>query len=224
MTGSDAFRSMADDSRTDAAMSTRRRFIQTASMAGLGLTLPTFPTSAAAPPKPDAFDGPVGVHHAFGPVPSTDLNVGFSGGAAAVARVEYSPDESLTQTATAEPLPLPGEELVTYRAALRELTPGETYHVQAFLDGERSPIFEVSTAPADATSFTVTAWGDHGVEDPRNDYKRGSERRRPTANSPPRSIPTSISVSATSPTPTATPTPGTATSTPTSRSSGTPSR
>lgn len=148
-------------------------------MAGLGLTLPTFPTSAAAPPKPDTFDGPVGVHHAFGPVPSTDLNVGFSGGAAAVARVEYSPDESLTQTATAEPLPLPGEELVAYRAALRELTPGETYHVQAFLDGERSPIFEVSTAPADATSFTVTAWGDHGVEDPRNDYKRSSEQAAP---------------------------------------------
>ena len=117
---------------------------------------------------------PVGVHVAYGDDPTTSLNVGWTGGTADTARVEYG-TSGLDETAMASTRTLPTDDEsqpVAYTASLTGLEPGTTYRYRAVMDGEASKTFAVETAPEAGGSFRVTAVGDHGIADPDNPGQR----------------------------------------------------
>jgi hypothetical protein len=132
------------------------------------------PAAAQEPPEPpaEAPTGPRGVHIAYGADPSTAMTVAWTGPPADDAQVHYGP-ATLSERAAGTPEPLPGTARVAYHVTLDGLEPDTTYKYAVETNGNMSPRFTFSTAPdpdpgAGHRPFTFAAWGDHGVQDPRN--------------------------------------------------------
>jgi hypothetical protein len=141
----------------------------TALLAGLPLQLSAV---GGARVVDEAGDRPRGVHVAYGSDPATALTVAFSGPPAASAVVQYGPAGEPRTTRSATGAVVPGQDLVAYRATLRNLAPDTEYEYVVSIDGtERGP-FAVSTAPTDPDSFRVSVASDHGIADPSNPFQR----------------------------------------------------
>lgn len=148
----------------------RRRLLRgagTVAAGSLGLTFPPSSGTAAA-----SGGGPAGVHLSYGVQPQGSVRIGWTGGAATEARVEYG-RERLEHSVAASSTVVPGEGLVAYTTEITGLQPGTTYQYRAVLDGRTSETLTFTTAPtADTTSFRVTAVGDNGIADERNPAQR----------------------------------------------------
>lgn len=129
---------------------------------------PVLPSVARGRPSVRA---PTGVHVAYGRDATSTVRVGWSGPPAREAYVEYSADGPPTRV-EARPTVLPGEDSVAYAAAITGLDAGKTYEYRVGLDDATSDTHAVATAPATPEEFTVTAVGDHGVDDPQNPFQR----------------------------------------------------
>ncbi len=157
-----------------------------------GGTLSAVPVFTLSSGRTIAAEGPVGVHVGVGNDPSTSLRVGWTGPKADEAYVEYqkSPNDpseeetadgarsqpnnpldiagfavrdvmSVVAGATAENIP--GENQMAYVAELTDLEPDTEYAYRVVLDCHESEEYTAQTAPDGRDGFTVTAWGDHGI-------------------------------------------------------------
>lgn len=154
-----------------------------------GGTLGSVPVFTLASGRSQTSGGPTGVHVGAGRDAATQLSVGWTGSQADDAYVEYGeretnetaegsesePDEphdqigytafqALSGVVSADQQNLPGHDLVAYRAELDGLEPGTEYVYRAVLDDRASDGHAVRTAPTTGGGFSVTAWGDHGIE------------------------------------------------------------
>ncbi len=119
-----------------------------------------------------SLSGPTGIHIAYGPSPTSSMTVGWTGPVATDAYVRYGRSGGLDTTVRATTDVVPGADRAAYRAALFGLAPGTEYAYEVVVDGETSSRYSFTTAPEAGESFRITAVGDHGIDDPRNEFQR----------------------------------------------------
>lgn len=170
-------------------MSQKSNYKRRGVLKAAGGALGAVPTFTLANGRTAVADGPTGVHVGAGEQAAGGLTVGWTGSAADDAYVEYGtrdadgesegsvsrPDDledkigyrafqTLSAVVSADRRNLPGHDLYAYRADLDGLEPDTEYVYRAVLDGRKSDLHSVRTAPDGSSSFTVTAWGDHGID------------------------------------------------------------
>ncbi|HET7325636.1 MAG TPA: metallophosphoesterase family protein [Halococcus sp.] len=148
----------------------RRGVLKTAGLAAVSTPLIT--SAGTARGTLLGGSGPSGVHIACGSDPERSVAVGWSGGPAADAHVEYGRDGTLDTTVDANATLVPGDTLTTYSARIVGLAPDTAYEYEVVMDGEHSERFTFETAPPSPDSFRVTAVADHGIDDPDNPFQR----------------------------------------------------
>jgi hypothetical protein len=170
-------------------MSEESTFQRRGVLKAAGGALGAVPTFTLASGRSTAAGGPTGLHVGAGEDAATRLTVGWTGDRADEAYVEYGrrdaeeeadgsvsrPDDpqdqagftafqTLSAVVSADSENVPGHNLVAYRAELEGLEPNTRYVYRAVLDDRTSDTYCVKTAPDGDGSFSVTAWGDHGIE------------------------------------------------------------
>lgn len=153
------------DTRVD-----RRTLMRGSAATALG-SLPVL-VSSARTARGESLSGPTGIHIAYGPSPMSSMSVGWSGPPADDAYVRYGRPGDLDTTVQATTDPIPGADRVAFQAALFGLSPETEYAYEVVVDGVRSPRYSFTTVPEAGDSFRVTAVGDHGIDDPNNEFQR----------------------------------------------------
>jgi hypothetical protein len=167
----------ADDGPDVAGPSVDRRSVLSAAAGAGAATL--FPAASGVASASDLdLDEPTGVHVAYGPDATTAARIGWTSDGATESYVEYgeADDGEPSTRVDAEALVVPGDDLVAYDAGLTGLNPGTEYVYRVVKDGTATGPYTFRTAPGpDATEFTVTAVGDHGIDDPDNEFQRADD-------------------------------------------------
>lgn len=144
---------------------------------GMGASATLFPTVSGIASASDGtlVDGPTGVHIAYGPDASTMVRIGWTSDGGTSVYVEYGRGEPDTRV-SAEVTAIPGDGLVAYNVELTGLSPETEYTYRVVEDGTAVGPFTFETAPGpETTSFRVTAVGDHGINDPHNEFQRADD-------------------------------------------------